>query len=171
MEITTAKLTDAEAIAEVERRAWLETYPNQTYNISEIDVLERFENMSEQKDKVKANISRQSEHYFIARRKNQIVGYGHFAKSENQNHVVEIYVLQDSQGIGIGKELMKKGLCWFDNEMPVVLEVAEYNVKAKAFYRSLGFKEDTGLEQNTADKEWNVFPSGKVIPTVVMAKP
>lgn len=71
-----------------------------------------------------------------------------------------LYVDKDWHGKGVGSSLIQKTLAWHDSTKPIVLGVATYNERAKAFYRKWGFEEVPNSVELFRDK----------IPTVHMVR-
>ena len=88
-------------------------------------------------------------------------------RGKDYGDFVEIYILSEFQGRGYGRLLFGDGLAWLGKEKPIQLEVAAYNTRARKMYEHFGFKINTDLKQGE-DENWNVLPSGKIIPVVVM---
>jgi GNAT superfamily N-acetyltransferase len=79
---------------------------------------------------------------------------------------MNLSILPDFQGKGIGKRLLQTALDWLGTEKEVVLQVVSYNEKAIAFYRALGFV-STGP---VAVSETLALPSGVHFPEINMVK-
>ncbi len=86
-------------------------------------------------------------------------------KNADENELQAIYVLPEHQGKGIGKLLWQKAAEFFDEKLPVVLRVADYNESAIAFYRHLGFVEHVGKFHT---EDWHDLKNGKKIPVITM---
>ncbi|MFC1637447.1 ribosomal protein S18-alanine N-acetyltransferase [Candidatus Margulisiibacteriota bacterium] len=82
--------------------------------------------------------------YLVAKEGNGIVGYIGTERIAGETHIINMAVHPDSQGKGIGKELLKAVL----NDPDVVfLEVRASNVPAQKVYQHFGFK-NVGLREN-----------------------
>jgi ribosomal protein S18 acetylase RimI-like enzyme len=158
---------DADAIADIQRIAWLNTYVNQEAGITLEDVSSRFE--GEQGDQKRENwraiVESDEPHraIYVARgEEGRILGYvAARINSRGRATVGSLYVLPEAQGSGIGSKLMERALAWFSPDADVWLEVVSYNHRAVEFYKRLGFEiagEAPGVE----------LPGGKTLPKVAM---
>ena len=82
---------------------------------------------------------------------------GYCVSSVNQGKIGEvdsIFVVADYRGLGIGDSLMKKALCWMDQEGAVekIVEVASGNEQAWGFYAKYGFLPRKMVLQQTEKK-------------------
>lgn len=156
---------DAETLAEIKQRIWLDTYQNKDLGINAQDMYD--------KDFLcKERIAKRAEHMqvddginytLVARDGDQIVGYGRAVKGSKHNEIVTLYILPEWQNNGIGTKLLQHLLDWLGNERDVVLGVVPYNDKAIRFYEKFGFRQGKEIPH---DKP--VFPSGKDLPELEM---
>lgn len=161
--IRKAELKDAEKIEEIRQKGWLETFPNEEYDITRGDVLSRFENKRRDIAVTKNLIQNSSEYFFwVAEKENEIVGFVKVRKSPYINELRALYILQNYQVKGIGTRLLNKGLEIFRSGK-VYLKVAIFNSHAIKFYEKFGFvKSDRAPDFN--------LPSGNKIPVIYMIK-
>ncbi|MDQ0159975.1 ribosomal protein S18 acetylase RimI-like enzyme [Alkalibacillus salilacus] len=161
--IREAEYQDAYAIGIVHVESWKTTYKN----IIPDDFLD---NMSYERrnDKWKDNIAQNDQYVFVAENDDrEIVGFGSCGKRdkntvENAGDLTTIYLLEEYQGRGIGKELFKQLFLQF-NELRynrVFVEVLEGN-DACRFYEHYGAKlikseqvKIGGAELNLLTYEW-----------------
>ncbi len=167
--ITIAIPKDARKIREVQKKAWLATYPSETHEITRQDIESNFSN-PETNEKWILQIAQsikedKNVHAWVAKDKSSIVGYCFVRKEEVINRIMGMYVLPEYQGKGIGKELLEKAIEWLDGNLPTVLEVASYNIKAINFYKTFGFVENGATQNEVAS-----LPTGKIIPEIEMVK-
>jgi len=148
---------DALKLAKLHNQSWIETYPNDEYGISKSYIEERVANrLSEEGIKRRKAAIQQSYDdptYFLRIAKNElgeIVGFidGHL--KEGEYWLDGLYTLMSTHGTGLGKLLWDTYLPWTNNKV-VLLTVAIYNDRARAFYRKLGFEDRAGTERNFAD--------------------
>lgn len=74
----------------------------------------------------------------------KVVGFIHATKEETIAKLEGLYLLEEAQGSGLAYDLMDRVLD-FTDDLPVELEVAEYNEEAIRFYRKYKF----GIVPNT----------------------
>jgi ribosomal protein S18 acetylase RimI-like enzyme len=170
MIIRKAVLTDAAGIARVHVNSWRTTYKG-------IIPDSFLDNLSYDKrtELWKRNISREGNYVFVAETENkEIIGFADCGKRED-NHIANsgdltaIYLLEEYQGKGIGKGLMKQLFYQFEElgYDRVFVEVLEDN-KTSGFYEHYGAAlhktgkiRIAGVELNLLIYEWNDL--GKVL--------
>lgn len=69
------------------------------------------------------------------------------------------------QGKGIEDFLWEESLNFFDKKLPIIVDVATYNIGAISFYKNLGFSEH---KREIYTNDWHELKNGKKIPTVTM---
>lgn len=158
---------DAETLARIKLRIWLDTYQNEVLGITAKDIYD--------KDFLcKQRVAKRAEHMqnddginytLVARDGEKIVGYGRAVRGDEHNEIVTLYILPEWQGNGIGTMLLQHLLDWLGADQDVVLGVVPYNEKAIRFYEKFGFKLGEIIPH---DKP--VFPSGKDLPEVEMTR-
>lgn len=173
--IKNAKPEDVEKIRAIARDAWLEIYPNETYDITREDIeavdwldpsgLERRrKEIKEKGDTIRV--------WVVKDDKDNVVGFckvskdGHKTDTEGQREIDAMYVVKDLQGKGLGKKLMRKAIEWLGTDGDIRLEVVSYNSNAINFYKGFGFQE---TDLPVSDKRTQL-PSGKQIPRIVMIR-
>ncbi|WP_169091437.1 GNAT family N-acetyltransferase [Paenibacillus sp. PL91] len=164
MYIRKAILDDAKGIAKVHVDSWKSTYKN---IISD----EFLKNLSydQRKDLWNRNISKKGNYIFVAlNNEGEIVGFADCGKRESNNidnsgDLTSIYLLEEYQGKGVGKQLFKQLFLQFEElgYNRVFVEVLEDN-KTRYFYEYYGanlFKADkitiAGNELNLLIYEWS----------------
>jgi ribosomal protein S18 acetylase RimI-like enzyme len=162
VEICDAAVDDAPEIQSVHLQTWLSTYPNAEYDITKKDVLD-LNITGELRTHLRREYIREvGGHTFVAKADGRIVGFCSLKRESKCNDIHSLYVLQEYQGQGIGKALLKAAIEWFGNTNSVYLCVAIYNYPAQDFYLSQGFR-FTGEGSTFASK-----PGGKTIPSLLM---
>ncbi|KGP90680.1 GNAT family acetyltransferase [Pontibacillus chungwhensis BH030062] len=140
MNIRRAVDRDAEGIAKVHVDSWRTTYKN----IIPDKVLQKL-SYDQRTGLWKKNISKDGNFVFVAENENgEIVGFADCGKRENSStenagDLTSIYLLEEYQGKGIGKELMKRLFQQFRelNYTKVFVEVLDDN-KTRYFYEHYG---------------------------------
>ena len=167
IKISLATPDDAQAINELRYKTWLVTYPNEELGITVDDIHDRFKDIASEetiqkgKEYLKQTVDRQT---LVAKDLNKLIGFCACVKSEEKNQLQAIYILPEYQRKGIGKQLWKEALDFFDKEKDTFVEVAEYNSSAIKFYESLGFK-DYGKRIRNEHYE---LKGGAIIPEMEM---
>ena len=143
-----AKPEDAEAVFNVQRLTWLDTYPNDEAGITEEDIRNRIEGkhgelISKKIERWKNGIEATGEKRatFIVHDNGKIVGFVAPAVVEGQRRIGAIYVLPEAQGKGVGGKLLQRAVEWHGRSEDIFLHVASYNQNAIDFYKRNGFEE------------------------------
>ena len=159
------------SIFEIERKTWVETYPNEELSITTDDVSARFDSKFKKtrSEEIRQEIANKAHSYRVATLKYEKVGYSHLLKEEGYNDFVELYILPSFHGQGIGGILIRDALSWFGENKPIRLEVVNYNFHAIEIYKHYGFRENPNLRQ-PPEETWNVLPSGLRIPVLFLEK-
>ena len=144
------------AMLAVGARAWLATYPHPAAGITTADVA--------------AELTQPAHRYCVALRDGRVVGYDHAVRHAGAAELVELYVLPEQHGQGIGGRLLREVLAWCEADQPLRLEVAAYSRHAIAISTHYGFTTVPDARRSP-DDDWNVLPSGARIPFIVMERP
>lgn len=159
LNIREAKVEDAEGIARVHVDCWRTTYKNiipRTY----LDSL----SYAQRTEVWKKNITNASNYVFVAENsKGEIVGFADGGKRETNTiedtgDLTSIYILEQWQGQGIGKGLMKQLFLQFKKlgYKTIFVEVLEDN-KSRFFYESMGANLFKSKKMNIGGKELNLL--------------
>lgn len=144
----------------IQQETWLTSYTQPEYGgISRDDVLQKNLLRQERIDEMAERLVRGDGHCVAARVGDQIVGFAEGKKGEEANIGVNLQILPEFQGKGIGTELMKRLLNWLGDEKPITLNVAEPNVRARRLYERFGFVKNP----NPTKTRFARFPGGKEI--------
>lgn len=147
IEIRQAKTEDLNVIHKIIITSWLSTYPNPTLErpITEgeiqsflIDSEERFLNGT-------GNLINKGQ-LWLAQDENRIIGFASARIKENTGQLMQIYILPEFIGKGIGKLLMEKVLDFMKDCSEVIVECASYNDRAINFYKRFGFGNEEKIE-------------------------
>ena len=139
---------DAEAISELLRQTWLATYPNTESGITEADI--RLRTDGENGERIPQNIenwrkrievNNGSVAVFVARTDGKIVGMAAPGATDSKRRIGAMYVLPETQGKGVGSQIMQKALEWHGYKEDIYLLVASYNQNAIDFYKRFGFEQ------------------------------
>lgn len=120
---------DQSSVVLLYKKGWLETYPNEAYDITTASI-----------EKVVAEFSETSIHKnkFVAEISGKVCGV--ISIKEGDIYTIQsLYVLQAYQGQGIGTQLLEFVIKKFGNTT-YELRVADYNHQAINFYKKFGFK-------------------------------
>lgn len=154
---------DVEAATEVRLQSWVDTYVNKEAGVTREWIEAR--NEKQRSPEAMTRRIKQMEEFgagWVAKIDGQVIGSTTPYKDQyGIQHVGSLYVAKEFHGNGAGAALMQKILEWSDSTQPIVLSVASYNDRAKAFYKRWGFIEIPGSE--------GLFDN--VIPEVDMVRP
>lgn len=164
MNIRKANLKDAKGIAKVHVDSWRTTYRN----ILPDNFLQSL-SYDQRTESWKQNFSDESNYIYVAENNDgDIIGFGTCGKREtnkvnNSGDLTSIYLLEEFQGKGIGKKLMKQLFKQFEklDFNKVFVEVLEDN-KTRFFYEYYGAEllktekiKIAGVVLNLLTYEWN----------------
>jgi ribosomal protein S18 acetylase RimI-like enzyme len=172
--ISTATESDADGVYNVRKNTWIATYPSEEFEITREDIISLFT-----EEKKAAEIARYKDiyakiesgevtdrHVWVAKVDENVVGFAMFKKEESNNRLKAIYILPEFQGYGIGKALFQSGLEWLKSKLPLLVNVAKYNLNAISYYEKMGFEYVKEIENDPAGQ----LPNGKVIPEIEMIR-
>jgi ribosomal protein S18 acetylase RimI-like enzyme len=159
MIIRKAKLSDAQGIAKVHVDCWRTTYKNIIPN-GFLDNL----SYDQRTDLWIKNISNEQNYVFVAENDvGHIIGFADGGKREtnivdHSGDLTSIYILQEYQGMGIGKQLVQQLFSKLDElgYKSIFVEVLEDN-KSRLFYESLGAEWLRTEKINIAGAELNLL--------------
>jgi len=158
---------DAQAVRDIQRETWLDTYPNKDAGITREDVLAKVEEMSgsEGVSKIAQKISQdKTSRGWIIKINGKSIGFIGVEKTKDRGVIDGLHVLPEYQNIGIGTVLMQKALEWLGGG-EIKLDVVSYNQKAINFYKKFGFVENGPTENDPV-----YFQSGELLPKIEMTK-
>ncbi|MDH5533546.1 MAG: GNAT family N-acetyltransferase [Candidatus Pacebacteria bacterium] len=168
MKIRTTTLADAQAIFNIQKKTWLNTYPNEKYGVYAKDIAEKFADEERVISKIGRWLSSDNQDHqgWVAKDGDKVIGFARTYRKEDKIMLGAIYVLSEYQRQGLGKKLLEKVLEFQDRKKDKIeaiwLEVAIYNNKAINFYKKAGFELIKGSEGKFKVGE------GKFIPTIKM---
>jgi ribosomal protein S18 acetylase RimI-like enzyme len=152
LEVEPATPEDAAEVFDVQRRTWLDTYPNEEAGITYEDIRVRLEGengelIPKKVDWWKRGIETAGETraIFVVRDIGKVVGFVAPSIMNKQRRIGAIYVLPETQGKGVGRKLLEKAVEWHGRDEDIFLHVASYNQNAIDFYKKNGF-EETGTK-------------------------
>jgi GNAT superfamily N-acetyltransferase len=165
IEITDPVSGDEKGLAFVKKETWLDTYPNEEYDISKEDILAKnFDSEPKLKEwrEVIANNGKGDVRICAAKDSGRVIGFCFGTKKEEFNEITALYVLFQYQGRGIGTALARAVLGWLGKDKRIALNLVVYNKKAGSFYEKLGFAR--------SDKPFffKELPNNKKLPVVEM---
>ena len=145
--IETATQADISAIGYVHLQSMLETYPNIEAGIDKSWINNKLGFLAEpQGDKYRrqtvllAETKPERTLYLVVRNtQGQVVGFFHCSRTEQRAKLEAIYLIEEARGSGIADRLMQRGLK-FAGDLPITLEVLDYNQRAIRLYEKYGFE-------------------------------
>jgi ribosomal protein S18 acetylase RimI-like enzyme len=164
--------SDVFGIREVQKRTWIDTYPNVVLGIKLKDIKDEFkkDNTSDGITKIEARkkgYKDKNRKIWVAEYDDRIIGFCIAIYKEKEARIKAIYILPEHQNKGIGGSLMKKAMKWLGDNKKIYINVVEYNLKAINFYKKYGFLE------TKRKKDFNLtvaLPSGKIMPEIELVK-
>ena len=148
LEAEPAKPDDAAEVFDVQRRTWLDTYPNAEAGVTYDDLKVRLEGengelIPQKVERWKEGIESTGEKRatFVVRDNGKIVGFVAPGIMGGQRRIGAIYVLPEAQGKGVGGKLLQKSIEWHGRDEDIFLHVASYNQNAIDFYKKYGFEQ------------------------------
>jgi len=167
--IAKARVRDAADIANILLAAWLYTYPNEEYQITEADVRKKFGEIDRRiiginrfLDSTQSNTTIT---YLVAQLKAEISGFIYCIKTQDNLNINSLYVHPKYHRLGIGSSLLREGIILNPGINHATLDVVSYNTQAIAFYRRHDF-----VIQGPSQTPFSQFPDGKTIPEIRMIR-
>jgi threonyl-tRNA synthetase len=126
-------------------KSWFETYPKPEAGITEEDIQKHLKRKTREEkiEKQKGYLNSSQSLVMVLTCDNKVVGSVGFGKTDEQNTLIEIYLLKSEQKKGWGRKLFNLAVANFDTDKDVFVEVAKYNKQAIGFYEKMGFEYDT----------------------------
>ncbi len=149
---------DTKAVTLMRCEVWLDTYINHEHGVTREWIENRFaERLTDEADDdfKKSVINKtENEKYLVAKDSaGKVIGAATACIKNDGNQELEtLYTLKQWHGKGVGDNLMRQAMDWFDTSKPIKLGVIVYNARAKKFYGKWGFEEIHGSEKLFADK-------------------
>lgn len=131
--IREAKIEDLTDIAKINISSWKTTYAG----IVDASFLNSL-SMNEAVDRWSKHFNNDQEKIFVAEINGKVVGYVRLDIRGDKDYLGAIYLLKQSQGEGLGKKLLLRGLEYLKGKV-VYVEVLSDN-KTKYFYQKYGAK-------------------------------
>lgn len=158
---------DARAIGPMHLAAWLETYPNAGLGIDKAWIREHLGFLdTEASVQFRRGVLDEQERspdrvlYRVVRSGDEVTGFLHGHRDDDGTaHLDAIYLRDRLKGQGVADALLQVFLSWA-GDVPMCLEVVEYNARAVRFYARHGF-EETGKRGTWQER----------VPTAVMSRP
>lgn len=93
-------------------------------------------------DTLKEELTNQNSKYIVAKKNDEVVGFGGIWKAVDDIHITNIVVRKDQRKKGIGEKILKKLiiLSKLQNVENITLEVNITNIPAQNLYEKYGFK-------------------------------
>ena len=147
---------DVDGLLAMHAQSWIDTYPNEEFGVTEAIIRERLAHWHDAGGREKrrqkildAQTNPDLEYWVAEDEQGKIIGLAAPHRDEKEQRLGAIYVDKAFHGSGLAQKLMEKILAWADPSRPLELEVASYNERAKAFYRTYGFVEIADSETDS----------------------
>ncbi|MDP2585845.1 MAG: GNAT family N-acetyltransferase [Candidatus Levybacteria bacterium] len=168
--IKRAEKKNASEITKVLLSSWLYAYPNETYQISESEIREKFGDVEEKTAGIgnflESIQDRSDVNYLIAEVNHKVTGFIYAFRPQTQLlYINALYVDPDFHRTGIGSSLLSKLISLNQNISQISVDVVSYNTHAISFYEKKGF-----LYQCQSKTPFGHFPNGKTVPETHMVK-
>ena len=154
--ISTMTPEDVRAATYMRLQSWLDTYVNEDHGVSRewIEEHNKQKSTDEAIERRIVMLGGKNSKGFIAKDEyDVIIGAAMpYQDTKGIQHVGSLYVDKVWHGKGVGGALMKEIINWSNPGLPIILSVATYNERAKAFYRKWGFVEIPGSNALFDDK-------------------
>lgn len=152
-------------VVELRMESWLDTYVNDELGITREWITEFNKKQSSEaarRHTLEKLASPNTAGWVVEGKNGKVLGVATpYVDSAGVQHVGSLYVDKEWHGKGVAGALMQKIIDWCDNTKPIILGVAIYNERAKAFYRKWGFVEIPHSEKLFDNK----------IPEIMMSRP
>jgi len=164
-EIHTTTLADVKKIRRLQAKVWRATYPSDADGVSvewvqkETESWLTPEKLHESEQFLSEKITSPDHLHEVAYDHDRVIGFIHGSRVGNNQRLEGLYIDPQYHGEGLAQCFMDDLFLWLDLSKNIVLEVASYNERAKAFYRKYGFKD--WYEEK--EKFKGVIPSTKMI--------
>jgi GNAT superfamily N-acetyltransferase len=165
--IEPATTADFNGVRDAHYRSWLATYPNKEIGVTKEDVHVRFKDRLSDSGKKRFGevLNDKNNLYLVAKISGSVIGFAVFKKEPERNFLDALYVVPEYFGRKIGYQLWSEGKKFFNDNLPIELEVVNYNDRAINFYKKLGF-----IMTDKVPKPGPVMPISKImLPTKVMS--
>ena len=156
--IRTPTLNDVEPIRRMQAQSWRDTYDSIEHGVTAERLTAKTEGWFEPEALKKSHehlgavFANPEQFYRVALVGHKVVGLLHLDTSDDGSaHLWGLYTAKETHGTGLAQDFMKLALVWIDGR-ETSLEVAEYNERAKAFYRKYDFVEQSGIVEMFSGK-------------------
>lgn len=166
--IRKAKVEDYLSLHRVYFETWLDTYPNEEFNITVEDIEYKFkeklnpEKILEGQERIAT--AGDKRRMLLIESFGEVIGLCNCSEENDHNKLQAIYVLPKYHGMGLGYALWREAKKVFNLQKDIIVYVASYNKKAINFYEKLGFKSTGKIFFNENHKMRN----GAMIPELKM---
>lgn len=160
---------DAEGLATVAYKSWIDTYPNENLGIS-VEYIRKLREHWISEDGiqlVRERIKRlDSDTGFFLRvakdSEGRVVGFIDGIEGNEAYELQDLFTSESTHGSGLGTQLWQSFKSWVDPRKPIRLSVVPYTDRAPAFYKKIGFQEVPNSD---------AFYKNTILPTIKMERP
>lgn len=161
-----ATKADIPAVEDVRYRVWRSTYPVLAEGYLTVeDVDNVFADPGPALERGERAIDDPNRDIRVARSEGKIIGFSVAGKyGETEGMLKSLYVLDEYQGNGVGRELLRSALEWLEpTKRQISLEVVEGNAPAINLYSAFGFRVTRKFPQDTPDPPLKWIPHLEMI--------
>lgn len=169
LEIHKAEKLHSKEIVSLLLSAWLYTYPNEQYQITESDIRKKFGGIDEKNirisdylDSIRGNTDVT---YLVALLNSKVCGFLYSTRAQGDLYINALYVHPEYHRGGAGSSLLNEGITLNYGVGHIIVDVVSYNEQAIAFYRKHGF-----VVQGSSQTSFGQFFGGKSVPEIQMIK-
>lgn len=167
--ISKADKRHSKGIVDLLLSAWLYTYPNEHYKITEAIIIKKFGDVDQKVisiTKFLDSIRNTSEvTYIVAEVDRKISGFLYSTKSTDNLYINALYVHPDYHRIGVGSTLLREGIMLNQGIRLATVDVILYNEQALEFYSKHNF-----IIQGLSKTSFGLFPDGITVPEIQLIK-
>ncbi len=134
-------VADAAQLAAIQQQTWVATYPNAELGVTAEGIEQLGFTTPEAVARWEKILAQFTEErcVFVVECDGVVVGYCFVRRAETFGKIQALYVLPEHHGKGFGGALLRAAYAYIGANIPIVLLVADYNIRSIQFYEHQGF--------------------------------